>query len=79
MPADDWATIEAAAQLVGRKRAQLYAWLSRPAEATGIRRMRVGRTTFVHIDTLIDYESTINPVGRPRKDSPHVPGTPETR
>jgi len=63
---DDFRSVAAAASELGLTRQTVYAYLRRPEAATGIRRMTVGKSTFVHMPTLKDYEATRMP-GRPRK------------
>lgn len=57
---------DACVELGGKSRVQVYEYLRRPEVETGIRRMRVGKTTFVHMPSLRAYEATVKP-GRPRK------------
>ena len=43
---------DACVELGGKSRVQVYEYLRRPEVETGIRRMRVGKTTFVHMPSL---------------------------
>lgn len=68
--AEDWGTIEEATEVVARSKRRVWAYI---ADAKGrIRTMRLpveGRMkTFVNIPDLVDYEATVAPQGRPRKE-----------
>lgn len=67
MTSSDFRSVVAAANELGMTRQTVYSYLRRPEAETGIRRMTVGKTTFVHMPTLKDYEATRKP-GRPRKE-----------
>lgn len=60
----DWATVPKAAEAIGRDKSRVHAWLRLPAATTGIRQMRPGAVTLVHLPTLKAYEATVRP-GRP--------------
>lgn len=62
----DWATVKVAAARVDRTIVTVYEWLKRPEKVTGIRRMRLKATTYVHLPSLLDYEATVKN-GRPPK------------
>lgn len=57
--ADDWASVDQAAAEIGKDRSQVYKYLRRDPAVTGIRTMRPGRATLVHLPTLRAYEATI--------------------
>lgn len=63
----EWVTIGEAAQLARVTERTVYAWLEKPEDATGIRRLTINRTQFLNARTVLDYEATIK-IGRPRKD-----------
>jgi len=65
MTSSDWVTVAQATELLGfEEPSTVYRYLRKPEADTGIRRMKVGRTTFVHRESLVDYEATVKP-GRP--------------
>lgn len=63
---DDWMSVAKAADRVERSASTVYGWLELPETETHIRRRKVGRKTYVHLPTVLDYEATIV-IGRPRK------------
>lgn len=66
MSSEDWKTVAQAATLLGKHRSAVFRYLERPETDTGIRRMRPGTVTLVHMPTLRAYEAK-QKVGRPRK------------
>lgn len=67
--ADDWATVDDAAERIGRSRRRVYEYLTLAADrGSTIRTMRVHRRTYVNVPDLLRFEATVPPPGRPRKE-----------
>lgn len=66
MTSSDYRSVIDAAGELGMTKQTVYVYLRRPEKDTGIKRMKVGKTTYVHMPTLKDYEAT-RKTGRPPK------------
>lgn len=63
MTSTDWLKVADAAERISKKPRDVYRYLEK---STAIRRQRIGRNTYVHIPSLLEYEATVKP-GRPAK------------
>lgn len=66
---NDWLPAADAGERIGRSRRRVYEYLTLARErGQPIRTMRVDRRLLINIPDLLEFEATVPPPGRPRKD-----------